>query len=176
MERNRRRGDDAASVEHRVITFGDTETNASKEELVGEWGRWLDESFEWTHVSTLTYRNHVSIDSAKHDLLKHVQDLERREEFPIQVFWVAEIGREGGLHFHVVYSVRSLDEVDIRRSWEWRNKRSRERDTEHRTPRGQALVEEYRSTGGFTGYMMKHVGGRVVDYDFAGGPAERSAA
>ena len=167
----------------------------SNERLIQAWGDWL-RKFPISHIGTFTFRYPVGADHAMREFHKLVQDLGRRSRQAPWGFVVIENTLMGRAHLHAVLNVPTLDSSVIESSWEWRNrekkyddldprdlghdaseitleahKRQRVRDAKTRyrrrkSYRGNAKVEPYDKTRGFTGYMMKNVRASILHYQF----------
>ena len=118
-------------------------------ELTAAWGDWLGD-FEWTHASTLTFRDPHTLEAARRTVRRHLRDLARRAHCKVEWFWIMERTYRGHVHVHSLVDT-PLSAANVRESWQG----------------GRAKVERYDPERGWRFYITKDIGEAADDWDIS---------
>jgi len=102
---------------------------------------WQDllESYEWSHVATLTFKYDAAPWKAMHEFYQWVRHLDRRTQHKVYFFVVMERTHADAVHLHAFLNVVGDNDYLWDRSWR----------------PGLSKVERYRPGGGWAGYITK---------------------
>ena len=110
-------------------------------------GNWLGE-FVWSHAATLTFEDPPSADSAIRAVHRWLRDLCRRSQRRASWFFVMELTQVGAIHLHLLVNV-DLSSDAMEQAWQ----------------PGFAKVDQYDPGRGWRHYIVKRVGGDLIDWD-----------
>jgi hypothetical protein len=113
------------------------------------WGDWLSE-IQWDHVTTLTFSERPSQESAVKQYHRWVQRLRKRAQRDVYWFYSIERGANGALHIHTLTGGTShIGSNALVGAWS----------------AGWAESHPYDPEQGAAYYVAKDVGGYAIQYD-----------
>ena len=71
---------------------------------------------DWTHATTLTFRQPRTGEATRRAVQRHLRDLAHRVHGKVDWFWVVERTHRGHVHIHALVDAR-LSAAKVRQSW-----------------------------------------------------------